>query len=77
MNTETKVIEMIADFFDLETSEIKLESNLKEDIGADSLDFMELVGDFEDEFDFEADEDQLMNLKTVKDVVDYINSEVK
>lgn len=72
MNVETKVIEIISDFLDIEKSEIKLESNLKEDLQADSLDFVELVMELEEAFDFEADEDKLAELKTVDDVVKFI-----
>lgn len=72
MNIETKVIEIIGDFLDIEQSEIKLESNLKEDLQADSLDFVELVMELEEAFDFEADEDKLADLKTVGDVVKFI-----
>ncbi len=72
MNTETKVIEIIGDFLDIEVAEIKLESDLKEDLQADSLDFVELVMELEEEFDFEADEDKLAALKTVGDVVKFI-----
>ncbi|WOO89968.1 acyl carrier protein [Mollicutes bacterium LVI A0078] len=72
MNTEQKVIEIIGDFLDIEVKEIKLESDLKEDLQADSLDFVELVMELEEEFDFEADEDKLAGLKTVGDVVKFI-----
>lgn len=72
MNIETKVIEIIGDFLDIEVEEIKLESDLKEDLQADSLDFVELVMELEEEFDFEADEDKLASLKTVADVVKFI-----
>ncbi len=67
-----KVIEIIADFLDLEKSEVTLESNLKEDLNADSLDFVELVMELEEEFDFEADEDKMQEIKTVGDVVKFI-----
>ncbi len=73
MNTENKVIEIIGDFLDIEVAEIKLESDLKEDLQADSLDFVELVMELEEEFDFEADEDKLASLKTVGDVVKFIS----
>ncbi len=72
MNIEQKVIEIIADFLDIEVEEIKVESDLKEDLQADSLDFVELVMELEEEFDFEADEDKLANLKTVGDVIKFI-----
>ncbi len=69
---ETKVIEIIGDFLDIDVAEIKLESDLKEDLQADSLDFVELVMELEEEFEFEADEDKLTGLKTVGDVVKFI-----
>lgn len=72
MNVETKTIEIIGDFLDIDVAEIKLESDLKEDLQADSLDFVELVMELEEAFDFEADEDKLANLKTVGDVVKFI-----
>lgn len=72
MNIETKVIEIIGNFLDIEVAEIKLESDLKEDLQADSLDFVELVMELEEEFDFEADEDKIATLKTVGDVVKFI-----
>lgn len=72
MNVETKTIEIIGDFLDIDVAEIKLESDLKEDLQADSLDFVELVMELEEAFDFEADEDKLANLKTVSDVVKFI-----
>lgn len=74
MNTETKVIEMIGEFLDIEVSEISLSSDLKEDLQADSLDFVELVMELEEEFGFEADEDKLAELKTVGDVVTFIDT---
>lgn len=73
MNIETRTIEIIGDFLDIEVAEIKLESDLKEDLQADSLDFVELVMELEEEFDFEADEDKLADLKTVGDVVKFIS----
>lgn len=72
MNVETKTIEIIGDFLDIDVAEIKLESDLKEDLQADSLDFVELVMELEETFDFEADEDKLASLKTVGDVVKFI-----
>ncbi len=72
MNIENKVIEIIGGFLDIDTNEIKLESDLKEDLQADSLDFVELVMELEEEFGFEADEDKLTDLKTVGDVVNFI-----
>ena len=74
MEKQEKVIQIIADFLNLEVDTIKLESNLKEDLKADSLDFTEIVMELEEEFDFEADESKLIDMKTIGDVVAYIES---
>ncbi len=74
MNTENKVIEIVGEFLGLDVAEIKADSLLKEDLGADSLDFVELVMELEEAFDFEADEDKLAEMKTISDIVTYIES---
>ena len=74
MEKQERIIEIIADFLGMDKSEVKLESNLKEDLKADSLDFTEIVMELEEEFDFEADENKLIDMKTIGDVVSYINS---
>ncbi len=67
-----KVIEVVAEFLDLEVSEVTLDSDLREDLNADSLDFVELVMELEEEFEFEADEDKMQEIKTVGDIVKFI-----
>ena len=74
MQKQERIIEIIADFLGMDKSEVTLESNLKEDLKADSLDFTEIVMELEEEFDFEADENKLIDMKTIGDVVSYINS---
>jgi acyl carrier protein len=74
MEKQEKVIQIIADFLNLDAGEITLESNLKEDLKADSLDFTEIVMELEEEFDFEADEAKLIDMKTIGDVVAYVES---
>lgn len=74
MEKQEKVIQIIADFLNLDAGDITLESNLKEDLKADSLDFTEIVMELEEEFDFEADEAKLIDMKTIGDVVAYVES---
>ncbi len=74
---ETKVIEIVGGFLDIETSEITVNSNLKEDLNADSLDFVELVMELEEAFDFEADEEKLAEIKTIGDIVKFIEENTK
>ncbi len=74
MTKQEQVLEIIANFLAIDITTISLESNIKEDLKADSLDFTEIVMELEEEFDFEADEEKLMTMKTIGDVVKYIES---
>ncbi len=76
-NIEAKVKSIIADQLGVGEDEIKLESSFIEDLGADSLDLVELVMAMEEEFEIEIPEDQSENIKTVADVVNYINAHKK
>lgn len=76
MNTEEKVIEIIAEFLDIDKGEITGTSDLREDLNADSLDFAELVMEIEEEFDIEAPEEKLAKIKTVGDIAKFVD-EVK
>lgn len=71
-----KVAEVVAEQLSVELSEIKLESNFIEDLGADSLDTVELLMALEETFDCEIDESAASNLVTVQDIVNYVNEVV-
>ena len=68
-----KVAEVVAEQLSVELSEIKLESNFIEDLGADSLDTVELLMALEETFDCEIDESVASSLVTVQDIVNYVN----
>ena len=69
--------DLIAEQFALEPDEISMESSFAEDLGADSVDLVELVMAMEEEFDVgEIDEEDLTGLKTVGDRVRYLNSKL-
>ena len=53
---------------------VKMETSFTDDLDVDSLTLIELIADFEDEFGIEIEEDKLEDMKTVKDVVDYIEA---
>ena len=72
-----KVREILAAHFDMEESEITLETLLDEDLGADSLDLVDLIMDIEDEFNVEVPEDNTENLTKVADLVNYIENLLK
>ena len=72
-----KVREILCDQLDVPEEEVTLDSNIVEDFGADSLDIVDLVMSFEDEFDLEIPDDQVENIKTVGDVVKYIEEKTE
>lgn len=74
---ETKVKSIIADQLGVGEEEIKPESSFIEDLGADSLDIVELVMAMEEEFEVEIPDEEAENIKTVGDAINYINSHKK
>lgn len=58
-------------------NEVTLESDIIKDLGLDSLDIVTLIMAVEDEYGFTADDDEIVNLKTVGDVVKYIENATK
>lgn len=71
-----KVKKIIVDELGLEASKITLEANLQEDLNADSLDAVELIMSIEDEFDIMISDDVAMDIKTVGELVDFIQIEI-
>ena len=67
-----KVKDLIADKLGVERDEVVEEASLIDDLGADSLDLVDLVMVFEEEFGVKIEDEELENIKTVKDVVDGI-----
>lgn len=73
MDIFEKVKDLIADQLDVDDKESITEaSSITDDLGADSLDVVDLVMALEDEFNVEIPEDQVENIKTVGDIVKYI-----
>lgn len=70
---ESKVKEIIIKNLGVEESEVTREASFKDDLGADSLDCVELVIDFEKEFNITIDDNETENINTVGDAIDYIN----
>jgi acyl carrier protein len=68
---------IIIDQLDVDDEKVTLTSHIQDDLGADSLDVVDLVMSFEDEFDMEIPDDQVENIKTVEDVVKYIEGKVE
>jgi len=68
------VKEVIVEQLNVNGDEVKLESNFVEDLGADSLDVVELVMALEEKFEIEIPDEAAEKIATVKDVVDYIEN---
>ena len=64
---------LIAEQFAIDPKEITMDSSFEEDIGADSVDLVELVMAMEDEFEIETEEEELAELKTVGDCVRFLS----
>jgi acyl carrier protein len=76
-NIEAKVKSIIADQLGVSEDEIKPESSFIEDLGADSLDIVELVMAMEEEFEVEIPDEEAENIKSVGDAINYINTHKK
>ncbi|MGL4501926.1 MAG: acyl carrier protein [Planktothrix sp.] len=71
-NIAERVKKIIAEQLDVEEDKITPEANFLEDLGADSLDTVELVMALEEEFDTEIPDEDAENIKTVQDAINYI-----
>ena len=67
-----KVAAILAEQLDAEEESITMESSLVDDLGADSLDVVDLVMTLEDEFDMEIPDEDIENVRTVGDIVKYL-----
>ena len=74
MSIEEKVKQYIIDTLDVDPSEVVPEAKFIDDLGADSLDIVEMIMALEEEFDLEITDEDAEKLSTVKDVVEYIKS---
>ena len=74
---EDKVKQIIVDQLSVEDSEVTASASFVDDLGADSLDRVELVMAFEEAFDLEIPDDEAEKIKTVQDAVDYIEKNSK
>jgi acyl carrier protein len=73
---QEKVIDTIVEQLGANRDNVKLDSSFIEDLGADSLDSVELVMAFEEEFGLQISDDEAEDMKTVQDAVNYIQKHV-
>ena len=69
-----KVKAILAEQFDVKEDKITVDTDLQEDLGADSLDVVDLLMSIEDEFEVEVPDEEIENIKTVGALVNYIEA---
>lgn len=74
MSVEDKVKKLIAEKLSVDASEVVAEASFTDDLGADSLDLVELIMTMEEEFDIDIGDEDAEKLVTVQDAIDYINA---
>jgi acyl carrier protein len=74
---EEKVKQIIVEQLQVDEAEVTPSASFQEDLGADSLDVVELVMQFEEAFDLEIPDEDAEKIKTVKDAIDYIEKNAK
>jgi acyl carrier protein len=75
MTTFDKVKELVVEQLGVEEADVAIDSTFIDDLGADSLDIVELIMAFEEEFNIEIPDEVAEKIKTVKDAVTYIDQE--
>ena len=71
-----KIKVILAEQFDVEEDTLKNDTDLQDDLGADSLDVVDLLMSIEDEFEIEIPDEEIENIRTVSDLVSYIESNI-
>lgn len=73
-STLERITKIVVDRLGVDESKVTLDASFKDDLGADSLDVVELVMELEDEFDMEISDEEAEKIVTVGDAVNYIES---
>ncbi len=69
-----KIKTILAEQLDADADEMTMETNIARDLGADSLDVVELLMSIEDEFEVEIPDEEIENIKTIGDLTEYIQN---
>ena len=67
-----RLVNIICNYVEVEPENVRPESRFMEDLGFTSFDFMSMLGELEDEFDVEIDEQKAADIRTVQEAVDYL-----
>lgn len=71
-----KVKVILAEQFDIDEADINTETDLQHDLGADSLDVVDLLMSIEDEFEIEVPDEEIENIRTVGELVSYLEANI-
>ena len=74
MSVQERIQKIVCEQLGVSQEEAKLEASFVDDLGADSLDTVELVMAFEEEFEIEIPDEEAEEIATIKNAIDYINS---
>ena len=77
MSVEERVIEIVCEQLAVNKEQVNRNTSFIEDIGADSLDLVELIMELEQEFDIQIPDEQAEKIKTVGEAIDHIEEELK
>ncbi len=77
MSTFDKVKDLLSNQLNIEEAKVTMESNIATDLGADSLDVFEILMGLEEEFNITIPDEKVNEIKTVGDLVAFIDSEIK
>ena len=76
-NMFDKLVEVICNYVEVEPENVRPESRFMEDLGFTSFDFMSMLGELEETFDVEVDQQEVVNIRTLQEAVDYLETLVK
>ncbi|EEG31613.1 acyl carrier protein [[Clostridium] methylpentosum DSM 5476] len=71
-----KVTSILVDQLDVDEEKVTMEASISDDLGADSLDVVDLVMSLEEEFNIEIPDEEVENIKTVGDIVKYVEDRI-
>jgi len=76
MEKEQEFLELVANYCDMAAEDLTPDLRFREDLGFNSLSFMTFLGDLEDNFDIELDEEEALKFTTVGEALEYLNNQL-